>query len=56
MLIGALATAVTSIRLTLHVLAFLHQRSRSRLGLGIWGSVAGPSSSAALVLGVVLAG
>lgn len=36
--------------------AFLHQRSRSRVGLAVWGAVAGLASSAALVLGVVLAG
>jgi len=36
--------------------AFLHQRSRSRRGLAVWGSVAGVASAAALVLGVLLAG
>ncbi|MGH9303455.1 MAG: hypothetical protein ACRDZ5_03470 [Acidimicrobiales bacterium] len=36
--------------------AFLHQRSSSKLGLALFGGVAGVSSVAALVLGVVLAG
>lgn len=36
--------------------AFLHQRSKSRVGLALWGGVAGLASLAALVLGVLLAG
>lgn len=36
--------------------AFLHQRSRSRLGLALWGAVGSLSSVAALALGVFLAG
>jgi putative copper export protein len=36
--------------------AFLHQRSTSKAGLAAWGAVAGLSSLAALVLGVLLAG
>jgi putative copper export protein len=36
--------------------AWLHSRSTSRRGLAIWGSAAGLSSVAALVLGVFLAG
>lgn len=38
------------------VAALVHQRSKSRAGLAIWGSIAGVSSIAALVLGVFLAG
>jgi len=36
--------------------AFLHQRSTSRAGLALWGSLTGVASLAALVLGVLLAG
>ncbi|MGH9296636.1 MAG: hypothetical protein ACRDZP_01505 [Acidimicrobiales bacterium] len=36
--------------------AFLHQRSRTKLGLALFGAIAGLSSVAALVLGVVIAG
>jgi putative copper export protein len=36
--------------------AWLHARSKSRRGLAIWGSAAGLSATAALVLGVFLAG
>jgi len=36
--------------------AWLHQRSTSRKGLAAWGSVAGTTSIAAVVLGVLLAG
>ena len=36
--------------------AWLHSRSKSRRGLAIWGSTAGLTSVAALVLGVFLAG
>ncbi len=36
--------------------AFLHQRSSSKLGLALFGAVAGAASIAALVLGVILAG
>ncbi len=35
---------------------FLHQRSTSRRGLAIWGSVGATASVAALVMGVFLAG
>ena len=35
---------------------FLHQRSTSRRGLAIWGSIAATASVAALVMGVFLAG
>ena len=38
------------------VAAWLHGRARSRAWLGIWGSVAGTTSVAALVMGVFLAG
>src|SRR5579862_7763325 len=38
------------------VAAFVHQRSKSRRGLAIWGAVSGLSALGALVLGVVLAG
>jgi putative copper export protein len=36
--------------------AWLHSRSKSRRGLAIWGSATGLSATAALVLGVFLAG
>jgi putative copper export protein len=36
--------------------AFLHQRSRNKAGLAAFGGIAGLSSIAALVLGVVLTG
>jgi putative copper export protein len=38
------------------VATFLHQRSTSRGQLALWGSVAGVTSIAALVMGVLLAG
>jgi len=38
------------------VAAFAHQVSRSRLGLAVWGALAGLSSIAALFLGVLLHG
>jgi len=38
------------------VAVFLHQRSTTRRGLAIWGSVGGAASVAALALGVLLAG
>lgn len=38
------------------VAALVHQRSESRTALALWGAVAGISSLAALVLGVLLAG
>lgn len=38
------------------VSAWLHGRSKSRVSLATWGAVAGLSSVAALVLGVLLAG
>ena len=38
------------------VAVVLHQRAKSPTGLAVWGAVAGVSSLAALVLGVVLAG
>ena len=34
----------------------LHQRSKSRLGLAVWGSLGGTTAVAAVVLGVALAG
>jgi putative copper export protein len=36
--------------------AWLHGKSKSRRGLAVWGSAAGLSATAALVLGVFLAG
>jgi putative copper export protein len=36
--------------------AGLHQRAATKTGLAVWGAVAGVSSLAALVLGVLLAG
>ena len=38
------------------VAAYLHQRSKSRAGLATWGAIAGATSLAALVFGVLLAG
>ena len=38
------------------VAVFLHQRSTSRVGLAVWGSIGGVASIAALCLGVFLAG
>jgi putative copper export protein len=38
------------------VAVFLHQRSTSKVGLAVWGSVGGVASIAALCLGVFLAG
>jgi uncharacterized membrane protein len=35
---------------------FLHQRSTSKVGLAVWGSVGGVASVVALCLGVFLAG
>jgi hypothetical protein len=36
--------------------AYVHSRSKSRRGLAFWGSASGLTASAALVLGVFLAG
>lgn len=36
--------------------ALAHSRSTSRVGLAVWGSLAGTSATAALLLGVLLAG
>ena len=38
------------------VAVFLHQRSTSRVGLAVWGSIGGVASIVALCLGVFLAG
>ena len=38
------------------VAVFVHQRSTSKLGLAVWGSIGGVASVAALCLGVFLAG
>ena len=38
------------------VAVFLHQRSTSKVGLAVWGSIGGVASVAALCLGVLLAG
>ncbi|MGD0881853.1 MAG: hypothetical protein ABSB09_09825 [Acidimicrobiales bacterium] len=38
------------------VAVFLHQRSTSKVGLAVWGSIGGVASIAALCLGVFLAG
>ena len=38
------------------VAVFLHQRSTSKVGLAVWGSIGGVASGAALCLGVFLAG
>jgi putative copper export protein len=38
------------------VAVFLHQRSTSKVGLAVWGSVGGVASISALCLGVFLAG
>lgn len=38
------------------VAVFLHQRSTSKFGLAVWGSIGGVASVAALCLGVFLAG
>jgi len=38
------------------VAVFLHQRSTSKVGLAVWGSIGGVASVAALGLGVFLAG
>jgi putative copper export protein len=38
------------------VAVFLHQRSTSKVGLAVWGSIGGVASVAALCLGVFLAG
>lgn len=52
--------AVLMIKIALVVIAgvgvFLHQRSTSRRGLAVWGSVGATASVAALVMGVFLAG
>ncbi|HEV3266559.1 MAG TPA: hypothetical protein VG014_13620 [Acidimicrobiales bacterium] len=52
--------AVLMIKIAVVVIAgvgvFLHQRSTSKRGLAIWGSVGGTASVAALVMGVFLAG
>jgi putative copper export protein len=38
------------------IAVFLHQRSTSKVGLAVWGSIGGVASIAALCLGVFLAG
>lgn len=38
------------------VAAFVHQRARSRAAIAVWGSLAGTSALAAMVLGVALSG
>jgi putative copper export protein len=52
--------AVLMVKITVVVIAgvavFLHQRSTSRVGLAVWGSIGGVASIAALCLGVFLAG
>ena len=52
--------AVMMVKLVFVVLAgvgvFLHQRSTSKLGLAVWGSIGGVASVVALCLGVFLAG
>ncbi len=57
---GTAWNAVLGIKLFFVVLAgvavFLHQRSTSRAGLAIWGSIGGVASIVALCLGVFLAG
>lgn len=52
----AVLFAKVSVAVLAGVAAYLHQRSRSRIGLAVGGSVAGAASVAALVLGVLLAG
>ena len=53
-------TAVLIVKIVVVVVAgvgvFLHQRSSSKLGLAVWGSVGGVASVVALALGVFLAG
>jgi putative copper export protein len=52
--------AVLMVKIALVVIAgvgvFLHQRSTSKRGLAVWGSVGATASVAALVMGVFLAG
>jgi len=53
-------TAVLWIKVAVVVVAgvavFLHQRSTSRVGLAVWGSIGGLASVLALCLGIFLAG
>ncbi len=57
---GSAWQAVLGAKITVVLLAglgaWLHGRARSRLGLAVWGAVAGGASVVALVMGVVLAG
>lgn len=57
---GAAWQAVLGVKIAVALLAglaaFLHGRARTRRPLALWGALAGVSSVAALVLGVVLAG
>ena len=52
--------AVLGIKITFVLIAgvavFLHQRSTSKVGLAVWGSIGGVASIVALCLGVFLAG
>jgi len=52
--------AVLGIKITFVLIAgvavFLHQRSTSKVGLAVWGSIGGVASIIALCLGVFLAG
>ena len=52
--------AVLGIKITVVLIAgvavFLHQRSTSKVGLAVWGSIGGVASIVALGLGVFLAG
>jgi putative copper export protein len=52
--------AVLGIKVAVVVLAglgaFIHARAKSKAGLAAWGSIAGLASTAALILGVFLAG
>lgn len=52
----ALLGAKVAVVVLAGVAAFLHSRASSRRGLAVWGAIAGSSSLAALVLGVVIAG
>ena len=52
--------AVLGVKITFVLIAgvavFLHQRSTSKVGLAVWGSIGGVASIVALCLGVFLAG
>lgn len=52
----ALLGAKVAVVLLAGVGAWLHQRSKSRKGLALWGALAGVASVAALMMGVFLAG